>query len=316
MRINSNLLFLANCTELFLHRKLKVRSHGIHFFLCVSVPRNTEPTFQFAFLMCMMSEGRIFATSLLSNTNTSTMLDNNTVRKMLMLENAFRGNKKTKDSNNKEEIPRHKLRKRDAIIAVPLPLSLAVSCLSCSSNSIRRSSPWQMYFPMCIAPSLHLHVTMESIRNSISSSMFLCVSFSFLFRLLCRSLLPLFFLPIPFDIPRHGKCISLCALLPGFISMSRWSRFEIPFPLFCFRALPFLFFRKYPRKERSPSPRAPQRRRAPPLRGFGVKAMKGGRCMLRAPQSSARHFPPPADVYRSPRKLFIASGHPTSVASK
>ena len=158
-----------------------------------------------------------------------------------------------------------------------------------------------MYFPMCIAPSLHLHVTMESIRNSISSSMFLCVSFSFLFRSLCRSLL-LFFFPFHSSFLYMGNVFlsARCSLASSPCHDGVDSKSPLLFSLSV--RFFFFFFRKHPRKERSPSPRAPQRRRAPPLRGFGVKAMKGGRCMLRAPQSSARHFPPLADVYRSPRK--------------
>ena len=80
------------------------------------------------------------------------------------------------------------------------------------------------------------------------------------------------------------------------------SSFSVSVRFLCF------FFSEDPRKERSPSPRAPQRRRAPPLRGFGVKAIKGGTCMLRAPQSSARHFASLADVYRNLRKIILASG--------
>ena len=85
-------------------------------------------------------------------------------------------------------------------------------------------------------------------RLEIASPLFCFCAIPFLFfvRFLCRSLLPFLLCSshsiVSFVFPLHGKCSSLCALLPRFNSMSRWGRFEIPSSLFCFRALPFRFF--------------------------------------------------------------------------
>ena len=109
---------------------------------------------------------------------------------------------------------------------------------------------------------------------------------------------------LSFAVLLHGKCIFLCVLLP--LSMSPWSRFEIPSSLFMFpRAfLFFLFFLKHPRKKKvSPSFPAPRRRRSPPPRGFGKKAIKGGRCVLRAPETFAWSLDDPApELHRDPSR--------------
>ena len=125
---------------------------------------------------------------------------------------------------------------------------------------------------LCALPSHFISMSRWSRFEIHSPLLCFCVfPFPFCFgcviALSCR-----FFLPIPFFVPLHGKCISLCALLPRFISMSRWSRFEIPFPLFCFRALPFLFFSEISAKGKiafTPSPAAAACAPAAGLRGEG-----------------------------------------------
>ena len=97
---------------------------------------------------------------------------------------------------------------------------------------------------------------------------------------------------LSFYVPLRGKTISLSAVLPLSISMTRWSRFKIPSPLFSV-SVPspsLFFFRNIRVKKESPSFQAPRRRRSPPPRSFGKKAIKGSRGVLRAPESVHGHF--------------------------
>ena len=112
---------------------------------------------------------------------------------------------------------------------------------------------------------------------------------------------------VAFVVPLHGDVFlsARCSLTPspcrdGFDSKSPLRFFLFP----C--ALPlYLFFGNIRVKKESPSFQAPRRRRSPPPRGFGKKAIKGSRCVLRAPESVGRSLHRPRSPGASSRGSLL-----------
>ena len=145
-------------------------------------------------------------------------------------------------------------------------------------------------FCSCTVAFSHLFlffVSSSSVPCALSLSSCL-LSVRLLCHLLCASLtlsvLRCFLAAVCVSCPRLVVCSVTIELIQNAIACFL---FPFAFSFFC---------SEDPRKEGSPSFQAPRRRRSPPPRGFGKKAIKGSRCVLRAPESVARSLHRPRSL--------------------